>query len=333
MKRVLVFAVSMLLASVAFAERPETVLTADGVLYAITADGDLPLLEVTQRSATVSKIMIVPSTEDFAYESCPRIAWDSVTKSLFVVWHRTDVDGDHIRMTTLSADGTWAEPITIAVSPTARQSGLQIALSHVTPQGDAAKTATLLHLVWWTLNESAPTPQYALIGFEGSKYMSTDVSNLQTLTGLRESGAQLGNEDVPSTLHPPLAIANTAAPAEVEVVYGAQGTTALTRVRLTPKLVSNARLWKPSRGGAGMLPRAELTSTNGSPVRSFISNGRVVLYTPEEMFRYTVFDNNAWSPTRMIKLDDKLSSDDLLEELHKAVEEQETSGGNEPSDE
>jgi hypothetical protein len=58
-------------------------------------------------------------------------------------------------------------------------------------------------------------------------------------------------------------------------------------------------------------------------VQSFLSNGRVVLYTPDEQFRFVVYENGIWTPTRMIKLDEKLTPEILLEHLREAVDAEE----------
>ncbi|HEX7808469.1 MAG TPA: hypothetical protein VF608_07090, partial [Thermoanaerobaculia bacterium] len=158
------------------------------------------------------------------------------------------------------------------------------------------------------------------------KHVSTEVENLIALAAVRGSSSETDAEDIVDVLHPPMAMARTANAGEVEIAFGAQYSTAMTRVKLQPrKIGSHVRIWKPGRIGGSLLPRAGLTSATGAPVRSFIANGRIVLYTPDEQFRYVVYDNGAWTPTRMIKLDAQLSGDALVEYLRRAVDDQESS--------
>lgn len=325
MIRALATAAVLLLASFAFAEAPQTVLTPDGVMYAIQADGDLPLLQVTRRSSTETRVVTVPSTEDAAIETHPRLLFDTVAQSLIVVWHRAGAEGDDIRLATLAADGTWSDPITVSGCNTARRAGLQVALTHLPADVEGGSQPTLVHIAWWKVNETVQIPEYALVAFESGKHVSTDVENLQDLAAIRQSNTQDGAlGDVAEALHPPLAVARTGGGDEVDVVFGTPGSTTLTRVRLRPKLVEGqARLWKPSRGSGGMIGKAGLVSANGAPVRSFISNGRVVLYTPDEQFRYVVYEKGAWTPTRMIKVDESLSPDQILDHLRKAIDAEE----------
>jgi len=128
-------------------------------------------------------------------------------------------------------------------------------------------------------------------------------------------------EEDGGAVHPPLALAY--ADSSVDVVYGKQASTKLTRVRIDPRRVaSEARLWRPSgRTGVRTGP-ARLVTADSAPVQAFISKGRVVLYRPDAQFRYVVLENGVWSPERMIQLDDKLTSEQLLRELHRTVDDQ-----------
>ena len=39
-----------------------------------------------------------------------------------------------------------------------------------------------------------------------------------------------------------------------------------------------------------------MVTSDTAPVQAFISKGRIVLYRPDEKFRFVVFENGAWSP-------------------------------------
>lgn len=303
-------AVLLLAASSVLARPVETVLTRDGGLYAITADGDAPQLALTYRLGDTSTSIVVPTTEDEAVESDPRLAYDAVSRTLYVAWHRADPEGDEVRLAMLRADGTWSAPLTIAGCNSARRSGLELVLTHV-------ESTTLVHLAWWKVATQL-APEYALVAFEEGAAVSIDVSNLNTLaeTSVNEI------EDTGNVLHPPLAMAR--AGSGVDVVFGAPASTALQRIRLDPRRVaSDARLWKPGRSGdgTGSVPRAGLVSQSTSPVQAFLANGRIVLYTPDAQFRFVVFENGAWTPLRMIRLDETVTRDEVLRQLRKTIEE------------
>lgn len=311
MRTRLFFAVLLLAAMPLFARPVETALTNEGCLYAIRSDGEAAHLELTFRTNDVSETLVVPSTEDAALESDPRIAYDAAAHTLYVAWHRNDPEGDEVRLATRAADGTWSAPVTISGCNSAHRSGLELELTHV----DAT---TLVHLAWWKVGELL-VPQYALVAFEEESVVSTDVENLEELAGLTIANDEI--EDTGTAAHPPLAMAR--AGESVDVVFGVPYSTALQRVRLKPgKIASDARIWKPGRSGDGAsVPRSGLVSLTTAPVQAFLANGRIVLFTPDAQFRFMVYEDGAWTPTRMIRADDATTRDDLLRQIRKTMEE------------
>ncbi len=328
MIRSFVAAAALLLAGSVLAEPMQTALTPSNVLYSIAPDGDLPLLEITQRKADVVTTLLVPGTDDAAVESHPRLVWDDAGKQLFVVWHRNDETGDEIRLAALSADGTWSEPLTISGCATAKRAALQIAVTHVASEaieGEEPAVTTLVNIAWWKLGANGQTPEYALVAFENGAHVSTQVENLFDLAAVRSGTSELDQDNTYEALHPPLALSRGANASEVEIVFGSQYSTALTRVKIQPKKVeAQTRMWRPGRVGGGGIPKAGLASMSAAPVRSFLSNGRIVLYTPDQQFRYVVYENGAWTPVRMIKLDETLTGDALVEHLRRTIDEQES---------
>jgi hypothetical protein len=164
------------------------------------------------------------------------------------------------------------------------------------------------------------TAEYALVAFEGGQHVSTEVTKLDELSGGHTAEGAEEYEDTGAALHPPLALAR-GENSGIDVVYGAPNSTKVTRVRIDPRRVKgDARIWKPLGRDGGRTPRSRMVTSDTSPVQAFISKGRVVLYRPDEKFRFVVFENGAWSPERMIQLDETLTSDELLRELHATVD-------------
>ncbi|HEX2835212.1 MAG TPA: hypothetical protein VHW00_19520 [Thermoanaerobaculia bacterium] len=326
MIRPLVAGAVLLFAGAAFADPMQTALTPSNVLYSIAPEGELPLLEITQRNGDVVTTLLVPGTDDAAVESHPRLVWDGDASRLFVVWHRDGEEGDEIRLATYSDEGQWSEPLTISGCATAKRAGLQVAVTHLPAEAEGEPSTSFVNVSWWKLGANGQTPEYALIAFENGQHVSTDVQNLFELAAVRGGSSEMDQDETYEALHPPMAMSRTANASDVDIVFGSPYSTALTRVKIQPKKVaSNTRMWRPGRVGGGGIPKAGLASTNAAPVRSFISNGRIVLYTPDQQFRYVVYENGAWTPTRMIALDETLTGDELVDHLRRAVENQETS--------
>lgn len=309
-------ALALLLAGMAGAQDVQTVLTPDSTLFTVAAGNNV--LEVTRRNGDTRETRAIPGTEDPAVETHPRLAYDTKNDMLFVVWHRASDDGDAIVLSSLNAKNEWSEPMIVA-SGAGTRAGLQLVLSQVRGTDFEEPDSTLLNLAWWTLGGTS-TPEFAMVAFENRKHVSTYVDNLIELANIKETEGQTEVEDTGDVVHPPLTMTKTEA--GVDVVFGRDYSTALTRLRVEPRRVGgNARMWRPvGRSGQSIAP-ARLVAADSDPVQAFISKGRVVLYTPDARFRFIVFDNGKWMPIRMIELDESLTSEELVQQLRRTVDE------------
>ncbi|HEX8254453.1 MAG TPA: hypothetical protein VF846_15015 [Thermoanaerobaculia bacterium] len=303
----------------------QTVLAPDSTLYAIDGAAEQERLEVARRIGDKTEALLVPGTDDEAIESEARLLWDGATSTLFVVWHSVGADRDAILLATFDAEGKWSEPVEIASSASQRRAGLQAVLARatVTSENEEGSTsqATLIHAAWWSVG-SELTAEYALVAFEAGQHVSTEVAKLDDLAAIRSVASLDELEETGAPLHPPLAIARSAAGA-VEIVYGAPSSTRLTRVRVEPRRVAgDARIWRPGRSESERTGPARLIAADAAPVQAFISKGRIALYDPAGKFRYVVYENGKWTPERMIQLDAQVTSDKLLRELRRVVEEE-----------
>jgi hypothetical protein len=328
--RRLAVAVALFLTASAYAGELQTVLTPDSTFYSIDGGGNHSWLELSRRNGEVTEGLIVPGTDDGVYEgaleSDTRLLWDSATSTLYVLWHSASDDDDAIMLASLK-NGEWSKPVAIAEGGSVRRLGLQVELTRAAIDEDATTFATLIHAAWWSMG-AQPSAEYALVAFEEGMHVSTDVNSLEELAALRTTSSS-ETEDVGAPLHPPLAMARAAN--AVDVVFGGEQSTRITRVRLDPRRVAgNARIWKPSgRDGAGQTGPARMIAAESNPVQAFISRGRIVLYDSTGLrFRYVVLEENGtWSPERMIQLDEKVTSDKLLRELQRTVAEQAATDG------
>lgn len=297
-------ALLLLSAFAAAADHSPAVLTSDGVVYTVAP---LPAskLQLVRREGELRQTVLVPSDGGTVTEA--ELAYDSATATLFVVWHTQDA----VYVTRRVADGPWSEPLLIDVG--AKRAGLELVITRV-------NKTTLLHAAWWKLG-TAPAAEYALLAYEYGEHASTFVGNLDALSGntASENESSGENELMSEVLHPPLAMAR-AGSAGVDIVYGEVTSTRLHRIILEPKIRPDVRIWKPSRKGGGLTPRAGLMSVSGDPVRVILNKGRIILYAPDKKFRFVIYENGRWSPERMIQLDDNLTREQLVEELRKAVE-------------
>lgn len=320
-------AVLTLLASSLFAGEGDNVLTSDSTLWTVSIPADTTRLDLIRRNGEVRTAIVVPSTDDDALETDPRLAWDRRSGTLFVMWDRASEGMNETRLVALNADGTWSAPMVIA-SGGAKRAGLQLVMTSLHEEGTEGREAsdtTFLHAAWWKHAGNDVELEYALLAFDGGTHLSTDVSTLNAPEEKSVVAAEAEQEDTGLALHPPLAMMRAKDGVAVDVIYGERDTTAVNRVNLQPRRIeANARIWRPGRSVvAPRTPRSRMASENARPVQAFTSSngGRIVLYTPDAKFRYSIFDNGEWTPVRMIKLDENLTSEHLLEQLRRTVEE------------
>jgi hypothetical protein len=323
--RLFAAALALTVAGLAGATEPRTVLTPDSTLFTVQASEEGNTLELTRRFGDTREPMVVPGTGDAAIESDPRLVYDSRNEMLFVIWHRQDGNLAEILYATLNARNEWSQPQTITTVG-GRHAGLQVILSTVKARTADESDATLLNLAWWTITSHQSTPEFAIVAYENRKHVSTYVDNLIELANVKETEGGTEVEDTGKAEHPPLAMAKL--DGGVDVVFGRDRSTALTRLRVEPRRVAgNARMWRPvGRTGTTIGP-ARLVTSDNDPVQAFISKGRIVLFTPDSRFRFVVYDNGKWQPIRMIELDGTVSSEELVQQLRRTVDEMTTSSG------
>lgn len=294
----------------------DSALTPDGTRYSVEPSVR-PEIVIARAHDDTRTTMVVPTTDDKATESQAQLAYDGNTGTLYLVYTRDDEGLNDVRVTALGTDGKWSVPQIVA-SGTGRRLGLQFVLTHRTEDG---ATGTLLHLAWWNIGEPLAEAQYALLSYEDGEPVSTLVKGLVELAALSGDAQTAGHENTGSVAHPPLAMARSGE--GVDVVFGAIDSTAVTQLRIDPRRIKgDVRAWVPLGRNGHRSPRANLTSTDEKPVQAFISrNGRVVLYSPGRRFSFVVLDNGKWSPVRSLGVDDRMTADDVLEDLRRTVEE------------
>jgi hypothetical protein len=295
----------------------QTVLTPDSSLYAIDNKPGAKL-ELIRRRGEVRDPLVVPTTDDDAIDSQARIAYDTTADVVYVLWHRAAEGVDELRLASVNAAGEWSEVRTIASGADVKRAGLQLAITHAREEGDTTDT-TLVHAAWWSVGETF-APEYAVAAFEGVQYLSTETANLETLVSEDYYASAVEKEDTGNAEHPPLVMSR--AGRNVDVLFGGKDTTAVTRVRVEPQRISiEARIWRPSGRSLQKTTPGKLIAHGTEAVQAFVAGERVVLFTPDQQFRYIVYDNGEWTPIRMIELDENLSSDHVLQELRRTVEE------------
>jgi len=327
MKRLLLIGVLGLLALAPAAFGASSALTVNGAFYSVDSHGAANAVSLTRRSGETKETLVVPTTGDDVSDHGAQLEYDRAIDRLYVVWIRGGEETSSLMMSWLDADGTWSEPIVLSTAAaSATRDELRTVLTRA--KSDDVR-ATLIHVATWVRDAESLSGEYALVAFEGAKHVSTEATNFQKLDDeTLTTNAQDDELDV-KPVYPPLAM--SAATDGVDMVYGRERGTSVTRIHIGAKLVPTARLWKPVGRTGGGMPPAHFAAMSAAPVRAFFSRDRVVLYTNDTTFRFVVFEDGAWSPLRTFSLDDSLTGDALLNRIRQSIEEDvPTAGGSQP---
>ncbi len=293
-----------------------SVLTPDGIRYAIEPTPDRPQIEIGRAEGRMRATLVVPSTDDAIQESQAQLAYDPATETLFVVWTRENASGAEIRYATLNSLGEWSTPRNIAAGA-GMYRGVQLVLTRSEHGGIHA---TLMHLAWWSISGPVIDPEYALFAFENGHRVSAEITNLVELANLGEGPTASEYENVGEAIHPPLVMVRDED--GVDVAFGSTASTAVTRLRIAPRKIGvNVRMWRPVGRSGNLTPRANLVSENANPVQALIVNDRLALYTAGDDFRFVMLrKDNTWSSIRDVHVDEKNTAQDLIRDLRETVE-------------
>lgn len=294
-----------------------SVLTTKGVLYSIENNGDRNSVLIMRRSGERKALLVVPSTVDDTRDDRAQLEYDRASDRLYVIWVRETKTSD-VMMSWLDAYGEWSEPQVISGAPgLAQRDVLRTALTRGTSNG---VRTTLFHIASWVRDGESLFGEYSLVAFEQGERVSTYNTNFQLLD--IRSNPNSGDAADMVVLNPFPALALSPSGDGVDMVYGYELGTSVTRLHITPRLEVNARMWKPAGRTIGSLPPAHFAANSAEPVKALFSRDRVVLYTDEKVFRFVVFEGGSWSDTRELALDDKLTGEALMNQLKRFIEEE-----------
>jgi len=316
MRRLLSIVLLLCVAPATFAAT--SALTAKGALYTIDPSPAENVVSLIRRSGEVKETIVVPASADNdVLDHRAQLEYDRTTDRLYVIWLRNTTRWASIVISSLDAEGNWSDPIVLAsASPLATRGDLRTSLTRAI--AGETKT-TIIHVASWVRDAGVLTGEYVLAAFERNGSFSTSVNDLNTLANVSITAQEQAGDIEANALFPPLAMA--AANDGVDVVFGREQGTTITRLHITPRLEPNARIWKPVGKTGSSMPPSKLAATSASPVKAFFSRDRIVLYTADQEFRFVIFENGEWSPVLTLTLDENLTGDALIDEIRRAIEE------------
>jgi hypothetical protein len=304
----------------------DVLLTPDGTLYTVESVADGPVtseatryLNLTiQRGTDKAQSMPVPESLTAGTHWRPALAYDSDSKTLFVLWLKMPNGMSSELMLASYSNGRWQQAVSIDNQPYHLRFNLRIGItrrvSQMQKDGSFADVPELLvHAVWWEQTGYDETARYALLSIEKGR------ASLVELHDLAEFGLAPGlfpnvvdaNFNPEILKHP--AFVDNGTQNSIDVIFGDPHMYLFNRVTLKP--IADGRIHIPIGAHPGgpriMMPYAFSADWTGRiSTIAGSHDGSLLLYnTTADAVNYILFSNGTWSTAKTLPLSDKLSSD------------------------
>jgi hypothetical protein len=353
MKRLLVSFALVLCATAAFAQAADrdVLVTLDGTVYTVTTETpyrvvtELPLtgtstdavtlLDLAIQSGSNVRHMVIPASMSYGYHFGGALAYDSDSKTLFVLWiHMPNQMSSELLLASYH-DGAWQPAISIDPQPYLYSSNLRLGItrrvSQLQKDGSYADVpALLLHAVWWDVG-TGEEARYALLPVENGAVSAAAIEthSLEELI----SPSDDKHNDVSATFnaeilrHP--AIVSSPMQSTVDVVFGDTKTNTIHGVTLHP--IADTRVHIPvgiggGSGPGGSKPPLSLAAppnfTAGwkGPITVIERGDRLAFANAgETALSYITYANGAWASVKSIPIDSRFPAEAALAAVDKML--------------
>jgi hypothetical protein len=341
MKKVLCVLAFLVLPVVAFADdQREILLTSDGTLFVaeqVSNDFNeidssvMAYIQLTARRGEETKRFIVPGTLEAGLHKNPALAYDDVSKTLFVFWQRTaSLLHSELLFQTMTADFQWGPAAAFGDGWNMREN-LRIAVTRRAdePAADGQSTITVpqvnVHAVWWETDswDGQESAQYAMLTVEKGAVIQTSIHQLFAYVDPTASDTRFVADSVPEVLKHP-ALFPSPQQDSVLVLFGEIRDRSFNRVRIRPaKIAADARVHIPvgRTEGRGAAPRFD-SASNSERVGTLIGgDDRVALYTSTaNKLHYILFKDGKWSEDLAVPIDGSISRDAAINAVRRLIE-------------
>lgn len=317
----------------AAAENTDVLLTSAGELFSIAseapAEGSTSTaalhLVLTERRDDQIVREIVPATMERGKHTNPLLGYDDESGTLFVFWiQHVGAIYNQLFFVTRDRDGKWSEPTEFG-NPYNVRENLRVVMTRKAINADDESSAVGLsiHATWWEFDTKTrrQSAQYHMLSIENGKVDAVKELDLNQFIDHKVFGVA-GFEE--SALKYPL-IVTSSKQDSVLLTFGSIDTGSFTQVRITPTFKGEARLRVPGGKRVGGFGAPRIAVNAGSSLEGVFSESTntLALYTVVEgAVRYAILNNDQWSETRSIVLDEHVSSSLAVGALKKMVAEQ-----------
>lgn len=336
MKRLLLIIALALCAGTLFAqtEDRDVLVTPEGTVYSVeselSTDPAIParsVIELSIQNGDASSSAIVPDSVSPGTHTVPSLAYDTDSKTLFVLWlHMPNILSSELLLAAYK-DGQWQPAFSIDSQPYHIRYNPRIAItrsvSQDLPDGTSIDVpALVIHLLYWDESGKGEEARYALISIDKGHISDPELHPVSDFYTDTDSPATVDPSFNRQILKNPAFLEN-GSPDSVEILAGDLQNNTFHRVTIKPKLETRIRI-PVGRGGPGMrvAAPASFTATWSGRINVIGStHGDAIAFVnvDHEGVNYITYAGGTWSSSKAIATGPKLPADSALKALSKLV--------------
>ena len=348
MKRLLVSLAISLLSAGAFAQVADrdVLVTPEGIVYTIEQQtpaessgvAATSVLQLSiQNGAAETQHVLVPDSLTAGFHSDGALAYDSSSKTLFLIWTHMPNGMSSELLLAAYRDGKWQPAISIDSQAYENHLNLRLGItrrvSQLQKDGTYADVpALILHALWWDSSGRGEEAKYAMLPIENGALSpaSVEIHSLEQFVGSGESANTVDpNFNAEILRHP--AIVSSPMQSSVDVVFGDTQKNTIHKVTLHP--IAEHRIHIPvgiggGSGGSGpkaldVTAPASFTADWHGPITVIERGDRLVFANAtDKALNYLTYSDGAWTEVKSITLSSKLTVETALAAVDKMVSSQ-----------
>jgi hypothetical protein len=345
MKRLLTALAISFVAAGAFAQIADrdVLVTPEGTVY--TLEQQTPsessgvaannVLQLSIQNGSETQRLIVPDSLAAGFHSDGALAYETSSKTLFLIWTHMPNGMSSELLLASYRDGKWQRAISIDSQAYENHLNLRLGItrrvSQLQKDGTYADApALILHALWWDSNAHGEEAKYAMLPIESGAVSpaSVEIHSLEEFVGADENvNAVDPNFNAEILRHP--AIVSSPMQNSVDVVFGDTQKNTIHKVTLHPIAEHRIHIPVGIGGGTGgpkalnVTAPASFTADWHGPITVMERGDRLVFANASvKALNYLTYSDGAWTEVKAIALSSKLPAEAALAAVDKMVSSQ-----------
>lgn len=347
MKRLLVVLAISLLSASAFAQVTDrdVLVTPEGTVY--TLEQQTPsessgvaasnVLQLSIQNGSDTQRLLVPESLAAGFHSDGALAYDTASKTLFLVWTHMPNGMSSELLLASYRDGKWQRAISIDSQGYSNHLNLRLGItrriSQLQKDGTYADVpALILHALWWESSGRGEEARYAMLPIEDGALSqdSVEIHSLEEFVGNDETVNKVDKNFNAEILRHP-AIVSSPMQSTVDIVFGDTEKKSIHKVTLHPIAEHRAHIpvgiggGGPAGGGKpfNLVAPASFNADWKGPITVIERGDRLVFANAtDKALNYVTYSDGTWSDAKSIALSSKLTVETALAAVDKMVSSQ-----------